>query len=54
MSDKSENLFAFDGHLDVCRQCHDHPFALCPVGEVLLRETAEAALRVIETGGQRT
>jgi hypothetical protein len=30
----------FEKHLDVCEQCEQHPFALCPTGAVLLRESA--------------
>ena len=26
----------FHSHLDECKQCRDHPFALCPIGRVLL------------------
>lgn len=32
----------FDGHLDECQQCREHPFALCEVGERLLKEAAVA------------
>ena len=31
----------FHAHLDVCRQCREHPFALCKFGEALLLKTAE-------------
>ena len=30
----------FHGHLDVCGQCRNHCFFLCPVGATLLREAA--------------
>lgn len=29
----------FHKHLDVCRQCREHPFALCLEGSRLLHET---------------
>ena len=28
----------FHDHLDVCRQCLDHPCELCPTGAALLRQ----------------
>lgn len=31
---------AFHTHLDVCKQCREHPFQLCPVGAVLLAAAA--------------
>jgi len=32
----------YHDHLDVCRRCADHPFALCPVwAKALLDEAAE-------------
>ncbi len=31
---------AYHEHLDVCRRCREHPFALCPDGARLLREAA--------------
>lgn len=37
----------FHAHLDVCAQCREHPFDLCPAGAVLLRE---AALGLSPTG----
>lgn len=31
----------YHDHLDVCRRCADHPFAMCPVGaKALLDEVA--------------
>lgn len=30
------NAIDFNMHLDICMQCADHPFALCPTGDVLL------------------
>lgn len=32
---------AFHAHLDVCKQCRDHPFGLCKIGDTLIRATAE-------------
>ena len=29
----------FHRHLDVCKQCREHPFAMCGVGDLLLRAT---------------
>ncbi len=28
----------FGKHLDMCRQCHDHPWELCVVGADLLKK----------------
>ena len=30
----------FHKHLDVCKQCADHPFDLCPIGAKLIEEAA--------------
>lgn len=30
------NQVAFHQHLDVCAQCRNNPFKLCPVGHLLL------------------
>jgi len=30
----------FHEHIDVCKQCEQHPFALCEVGRALLEGTA--------------
>jgi hypothetical protein len=35
-------IVVFHQHLDVCEQCRDNPFALCVIGDRLLREAAEA------------
>lgn len=32
---------AFHAHLDHCRQCREHPFALCPLGARLLVAAAQ-------------
>ena len=32
----------FHDHLDVCKQCHDHPMELCPVGTQVLRLAVES------------
>jgi len=34
MTTATTNLF--DRHLDICAQCRDHPFDLCPGGRVAL------------------
>ena len=31
----------FHDHLDVCKQCREHPFGLCSVGARLLREAVD-------------
>jgi hypothetical protein len=31
---------SFYKHLDECRQCREHPFALCAAGSILLRGAA--------------
>jgi len=28
----------FHAHLDECEQCREHPFALCPEGELILKK----------------
>lgn len=33
---------AFHAHLDMCRQCHDHPFELCTLGSLLLAIAVKA------------
>lgn len=35
----------FHDHLDVCRQCREHPFDLCPVGAPLLEARAREILQ---------
>lgn len=30
----------YHAHLDVCKQCREHPFALCRQGAELLKEVA--------------
>jgi hypothetical protein len=30
----------FLDHLDKCKQCEQHPFALCKIGDALMREDA--------------
>jgi 8-oxo-dGTP pyrophosphatase MutT (NUDIX family) len=37
----------FHAHLDVCRQCREHPFALCSTGGRLLRATAPATAPIV-------
>ncbi len=37
VADENED---FHGHLKRCRQCADHPFALCITGERLLKRDA--------------
>jgi hypothetical protein len=38
---------AFHDHLDVCQQCREHPFELCPKGALTFRETlVNAALNL--------
>jgi hypothetical protein len=33
----------FHAHLDVCEQCRNHPFNLCPLGDRLLHSAAQEA-----------
>ncbi len=33
----------FHAHLDICSQCEQHPFALCPTGAALLKTAAIGA-----------
>jgi hypothetical protein len=42
----------FHSHLDVCEQCRNHPFNLCPTGATLLRNAATLANENEEKGGQ--
>lgn len=39
-----EQMDNFHKHLDGCKQCADHPFALCMTGAMLLEQAAKAAL----------
>jgi len=41
----------FHAHLDICEQCREHPFQLCPTG-VLLITSAVADLAVEATKGR--
>jgi hypothetical protein len=36
----------FHSHLDDCRQCREHPFDLCAVGNKLLTHAGEEAHRI--------
>jgi hypothetical protein len=36
----SDPTKAFHAHLDVCVQCREHPFNLCPIGDRLIRAAA--------------
>lgn len=36
-SDRSEMTNIFHDHLDVCKQCREHPFNLCVVGLAAMR-----------------
>lgn len=38
----------FHAHLEACKQCEDHPFQLCQVGERLLREAVAAGLPIVQ------
>ncbi len=33
------NMNKFHEHLDICEQCRDNPFNLCPSGEIILVQT---------------
>lgn len=33
---------AFHAHLDVCKQCFNHPLELCPIGNGLIRAAVES------------
>ena len=35
-----QRIDKFHAHLDVCSQCRNHPFGLCPTGAKLLKEAA--------------
>lgn len=37
----------FHEHLDVCKQCADHPFDLCPVGLQLIEVAARTIVRPV-------
>jgi hypothetical protein len=36
-----ETRVAFHAHLDVCEQCREHPFALCPKGAAILEPVVQ-------------
>lgn len=38
--DVYKRIDRFHAHLDVCSQCRNHPFGLCPTGASLLKEAA--------------
>ncbi len=35
-----QKIKKFHSHLDVCTQCENHPFDLCPIGAKLLKDAA--------------
>lgn len=35
-----QKIGKFHAHLDVCEQCERHPFDLCPIGAMLLKDAA--------------
>ncbi len=35
-----ERIKKFHAHLDICSQCRNHCFDLCPIGALLLKEAA--------------
>ena len=37
-----QKIDKFHAHLDVCSQCRNHPFYLCPTGAKLLKDAATA------------
>lgn len=37
-----EGIGNFHDHLDICEQCRNHCFDLCPIGARLLREAVES------------
>lgn len=43
MATINDQVDAFHAHLDVCRQCREHPFAICPNGYKLLVDAATTA-----------
>lgn len=36
----TKDVDPFHAHLDVCQQCREHPFDLCTVGDLLLKQVA--------------
>jgi len=36
---------AFHEHLEVCPQCADHPFDLCPMGQQLLGAASKSLMK---------
>lgn len=40
MSGEQKTVNEFHDHLDKCRQCREHPFALCLEGTRLLKQEA--------------
>lgn len=43
---KNEKMDAFHAHLDVCKQCREHPFELCAEGRKRLLKFAETVVAV--------
>ena len=48
----SDNVF--HDHLDVCKQCREHPFALCPVGADALEQATQDLAAKCAPLGQRS
>jgi len=48
-----DSVDKFHAHLDTCRQCADHPFDLCPVGDKLLHDAVVYAREVMARAGIR-
>jgi hypothetical protein len=44
----------FHDHLDVCKQCREHPFALCPVGAAALEQATQDLAAKCAPLGQRS
>jgi len=46
-----EAIGSFHSHLDICDQCRNHPFDLCPTGASLLRAAAACGEVWLENRG---
>ena len=40
---------AFHAHLDVCRQCEQHPFDCCSEGQKLAKEAVKEGVKMIKS-----
>lgn len=47
LEDATKRIKRFHAHLDVCTQCENHPFDLCPTGAKLLKYAATGGVQCL-------